>query len=341
MQTDPPPDAPARAVTRRTQDWAHGRLTVQDLGAMLGPVVFRLPDGRRVSPLHVAPWAEEPQAASLPGILRALRGDFACVPFGADRALDLAGDWAPLSRPAPETPGAPHGLSSNAVWEMQEDGLRLTLAYPEDSPIALLERVILPDPAGPAIDMVLTLHIRRDCRLPIGLHPVFRLPDSGLQIEAGPRGGMTFPGALEPGVSRLAPAARFASLAAVPLALGGVADLSRLPLPHATEELVQLTDAGGQATLTWPEEGFRAHLTWDAGHFPDLILWLSNRGRAAFPWNGRHQALGLEPVCAAFDLGAGISARPNPLQTATHPTARSFRAGEVFTTRHRIAVEAV
>ena len=77
MQTDPPPDTPARAVTHRQHDWAHGRLTVQDLGAMLGPVIFRLPDGREVSPLHVAPWAEDPQAASLPGILRALRGDFA------------------------------------------------------------------------------------------------------------------------------------------------------------------------------------------------------------------------------------------------------------------------
>jgi len=50
--------------------------------------------------------------------------------------------------------------------------------------------------------------------------------------------------------------------------------------------------------------------------------------------------VGQEPVCASFDLGSGISAGPNPLQTATHPTARSFCAAEVFTTRHRIAVEA-
>ena len=88
-------------MTRRTRDWAQGRLTVQALGAMLGLVTFRLPDGPEVSPLHVAPWADDPQAASLPGILRALRGDFACVPFGADRAPDLAGDWSPWSRPAP------------------------------------------------------------------------------------------------------------------------------------------------------------------------------------------------------------------------------------------------
>lgn len=308
---------------------------------MLGPVIFRLPDGHEVSPLHVAPWADDPGAVALPGILRALRGDFACVPFGADRALDLAGDWAHLSRPAPADPGPPHGESSNAIWTLDAAALRLTLDFPTDSPVASLERVILPDPSAPAVDMTLTLHLRRDCRLPIGLHPVFRLPDSGLLVGAGPNGGMTFPGALEPGVSRLAPGARFASLEAVPLASGGTASLRHPPLPYTTEELVQLTDAGGRATLTWPDEGFRAHLTWDASHFPDLILWVSNRGRTGFPWNGRHQALGVEPVCAAFDLGTEISTGPNPLNAGGHPTARSFRAGEVFTTRHRIAVEAV
>lgn len=152
---------------------------------------------------------------------------------------------------------------------------------------------------------------------------------------------MTFPEARAPGVSRLAPAARFASLAAVPLDRGGMADLTRLPLPHATEELVQLTIADGRATLTWPAKGFRARLPRDTAHFPDLNLWICNRGRSAFPWNGRHQSLGLEPVCAAFDLGTAVSAGPNPLETSGRPSARRFRAGEVFTTRHRIAVEAM
>lgn len=104
---------------------------------------------------------------------------------------------------------------------------------------------------------------------------------------------------------------------------------------------MQLTIADGRAALTWPAAGFRARPTRDATHFPDLILWISNWGRSAFPWNGRHQALGLEPVCTTFYLGTRISAGPNPLQTSGRPLARRFRAGEVFTTRHRIAVEAM
>ena len=62
--------------------WAHGALTVQRLGAMLAPVTFVLADGRQVSPFHIAPWADEPGSDALPGILRKLRGEWPCVPFG-------------------------------------------------------------------------------------------------------------------------------------------------------------------------------------------------------------------------------------------------------------------
>ena len=33
-----------------------------------------------------------------------------------------------------------------------------------------------PDPSAPAIDIEFNIVVRRACRLPIGLHPVFRLP---------------------------------------------------------------------------------------------------------------------------------------------------------------------
>lgn len=57
------------------------------------------------------------------------------------------------------------------------------------------------------------------------------------------------------------------------------------------------------------------------------------------PWNGRHLALGLEPICSAFDLGQQVSAAENPISKRGVPTARSFRAGEQFVTRYRIEVE--
>jgi hypothetical protein len=325
-------------VSGRTFSWAHGEGEVQALGGMLGPVRFRLPGGHVASPFHVAPWAGEPAAAALPGILRRLRGEWPCVPFGAEREVPLGGAWAGLSGAAPDGQ-PPHGHGSNADWALG-DGLSLSVDYPADSPIARLERRIRPDPDAPALDIDLVVHARRDTILPIGLHPTFRVPDGGVVIETE-SGGMTFPAPVEPGVSTLAEGVGFDRLDRVPLRTGGHEDLSRLPLGVATEELVQLTAPGGQVALACPAEGFRVRMSWDAAHFPGLVIWVSNRGRTAYPWSGRHQAVGLEPVCAAFDLGPRISAGANPLSQSGHPTARAFRAGEVLETTLRIAVSAI
>lgn len=327
----------------RTLDWAHGRLTVQRLGAMLAPVVFHLPDGRKVSPLHVAPWADEAGSDALPGILQRLRGEWPCVPFGHGRAQVLVEEWAGLVA----EPGIwPHGEGSNRVWEWAEaragGALALTLENAPDNPIARLERVLRPDPAAAAVDITLTIHPRADCRLPLGLHPVFRVPDDGrgLRLDPGAEGTvLTFPGALEPGISRFRPGVQATSLARVPLRGGGHVDAGRLPLPFATEELVQIAGASGHMALDYLSEGFRAVLTWDRALFPSVILWLSNFGRTAPPWSGRHLAVGVEPVAAAFDLGTTISAADNPIARRGVATAVDFHAGHAVTTQYRIAVQ--
>jgi hypothetical protein len=74
--------------------WAHGVAAVQGLGGMLGPVTFLLPDGRQVSPLHVAPWFDEPGRRDQPPILQELRGEWPCVPFGADGPRVLPEGWS-------------------------------------------------------------------------------------------------------------------------------------------------------------------------------------------------------------------------------------------------------
>ncbi|MFY8031393.1 MAG: hypothetical protein ACOVO5_06140, partial [Devosia sp.] len=107
----------------------------------------------------------------------------------------------------------------------------------------------------------------------------------------------------------------------------------------ATEELVQLLDMPGRAALWNSAEGYRVRLSWNPEHYPSALLWFSNRGRTFAPWNGRHLALGLEPICAAFDLGQQVSAAENPISRRGIATARSFRAGENFITKYRIEVE--
>jgi hypothetical protein len=81
--------------------WRYGALTVQRHAAMLAPITFLLPNGRQVSPMHVATWAEEPIAAEQPGILQRLRGEWPCVPFGyAVTDPTAPAEWACLNSPS-------------------------------------------------------------------------------------------------------------------------------------------------------------------------------------------------------------------------------------------------
>lgn len=321
--------------------WDHGVVSLQSMGGMIGPTVFVLPDGRQVSPFHIAPWRLDEVAPDLPVILHRLRGEWPCVPFGADAPRDLPHGWA---ADGDSFTGAdvPHGHASNADWQFVRggEGLAMQCIYPENHPIKSLHRVVRPDPAAAALDFTLTITARRECRLPIGLHPTFRLPQYG-QAELIPpnfRQGRVFPLAVEP-TSLLAPDTVFSDLNAVTTAKGGVIALTHLPLDSMSEDLVQLCGVTGDFVLRYPGEGFQVRSSWNIDHFPSVLLWVSNRGRSYAPWNSRHTALGIEPVCSAFDLGPAVSAGTNPIAAEGVPAAHDFSPDSDFVTRYRIAVE--
>ena len=103
--------------------------------------------------------------------------------------------------------------------------------------------------------------------------------------------------------------------------------------------LVQLCGVSSDFVLRYPADGFQVRLSWNSVHFPSVLLWISNRGRNYAPWNSRHVALGIEPVCSAFDLGPAVSTAPNPIRDAGVATAMDFTPDRIFTTIYRIAVE--
>jgi hypothetical protein len=331
--------------TFRSVAWDHGCFAVQSLAGMLGPATFVLRDGRQAQPLQVAPWTFEPQASSLPPILRRLRGEWPCVPFGGDAERDLPPGWSAsgetISRDEPF-----HGRSSNEEWrflDAPEGSVALAIDYPASHPIRSLVRRVTPDPNAAAVDFDLEVIARRACSLPIALHPTFRMPQrpGALRLEPGPYDHVrTFPGTVEPGASLFPRDVRFARLEEAPTRAGGVVDISRLPLHGRVEELLLLVNCRGSVALHDGENGWRVHMIWDPRHFPCLQFWISNRGRREYPWSGRHLGLGVEPVCGAFDLGPAVSNAPNPIAAAGAPTAYRFSPDERFVTRYRIEVEA-
>jgi hypothetical protein len=327
--------------------WAHGALTVQRLGAMMAPVTFLLPDGRQVSPLHVAPWASENGTDGLPGILRKLRGDWPCVPFGYSVPTEGWPEaWAKVMDP-PEPDEEVHGQCSNHEWRWQataDQSLRLFLEYPLPHAVLRVERTITPDPDVPAVDLEFRIVVRRPCRLPIGLHPVFRLPKEvgAAELEFGAFDyGLTYPQTVEPGAALFAQDRQFNDIRAVPGRAGAAVDATRLPFAADIEELLQIQGLNGTVALANHAEGYRARLSWQKEHFPSLLLWMSNRGRKFEPWNGRHVALGIEPICSPFGLGPATALADNPIAVSGTPTALDFSPDHTFVTRYRIEVEAL
>ncbi|KPC49901.1 hypothetical protein [Amantichitinum ursilacus] len=323
--------------------WAHGVAQVQALGGMLGPVDFVLPHGQHVQPMYVAPWAQEPVNAALPGLLRGLRGEWPCVPFSRESAPDvIAAGWQRRVQTDPAFL-LPHGPGSNQLWQLIGQSpahLLLELEYPAHSAVARLEREIRPDPLHAALEITLRISARADTVWPVALHPTFRLParPGSLHLRPGRYAeAVTYPLPFEAS-SQLQPNQSGARLEHMP-GQHGALDLTQLPLVNDSEELLQLIDCDGYFALDYLDDAARVTLTWSTAELPDLVLWLSQRGRPYAPWLSRNLALGVEPANGVFELG-GVLTPP-----ADHPLAARqglpLRAGQTVAITYRIAAEAL
>jgi len=316
--------------------WKEGEAGLQALGGMVDGLRLRLPDGRYVEPLATAPWVEEPDSPSLPGILRSMRGEWPCVPFGTEDAGRLPSGWPPAS--GVEVPA--HGYGSNHDWTVikENGGLVGEIRYPDDSPIESLRRRLRPANAG--IRLELEVLPRRDCLLPIALHPILSLPlkPGSARLNIGPHDTVwSHPLGSDPDPCPLLVDDVSPNLAGVICRDGSEIDLTSLPLAEPAECRVLVPNASGRVTLDRLEEGWQTVLEWNRADFPSLMLWVSNRGRKGSPWSGRHLAVGVEPCRAAFDLGPTISAQSNPVASIVS-TAMAFRAGKVWRTAYAVSV---
>jgi hypothetical protein len=291
-------------------------------GAHLGPVTFRLDDGRTVAPYHVAPWAEDPPDA--PPMLQVLRGDFFCAPFGGNET-PFQGEQHP-----------PHGEPANAAWRLDDtddkaDPHALRLALDLTVRPGQITRTISLVPGHTALYQ---RHVLAGLRGPMSLghHAMLRFPDregAGLISTSPFVWAQTSPRAVETpatgGDSALAVGAAFDALDAVPDRDGGTADLSRYPARRGFEDLVMLA-ADPALPLAWtavafPDEGYVWFTLKDPRVLRQTVLWISNGGRRYAPWDGRHvNVLGLEEVTSYFHFGLAESAAPNPLSARGIPT---------------------
>jgi hypothetical protein len=303
-------------------------------GGQMAPVVFHLP-GRDVSPYSLSPW-EPAEYPDLPPLLSVLRGDFLCFPFGGQAS------------------GPPHGETANAGWtRLDSDPRSLELLIETNDTGATVLKTLATREGHHAVYFTHRIS-GADGDFSYGNHPILdfsALPEGAGRVTTSPfHWASVYPGKFsnpaDGETQCLAEGAVFTDLREVALATGGTTDLTRYPARAGNDDLVMV--AHQPATETQPfawsaavMDGYVWFSLKNPADFPCTILWISNGGRTAPPWNGRHLGrMGIEDVCSHFAEGVDRS-RLGILEKQGVATTRRFRKDSPVTLRNIHAVAAV
>jgi len=283
----------------------------------MAPVTFCRADRRPVQPYFISPWQNEGVRLSVPCLVP-LRGDFFCVPFGANRA-PYRGENHP-----------PHGETAGSAWSLEDyranqhtRSLRLRLQMHVRPGSITREFSVV---QGHNVVYSCTEIEGFDGDAPFAHHAILRMParERGLLISTSPFAfGMTYPGMFSNPAAReyqlLAPGATFKRLTRVPslYRTKRYVDYSAFPRPAGFTDLVELFEKPSLhpswVTAVNTDERWLWFALKNPSMMPGRVLWIENGGRHAPPWNGRVRCLGIEDGCMFFDRGIADSCRPNPI----------------------------
>ena len=288
------------------------------IGGHLSKVRFRL--GRQiVDPFSTAHWCDKPEAKKLIPLLRVLRGDFFCAPFGAGPA------WKGEAHP-------PHGESANATWKVNSaEGGRLVATLRTRVRVGKITKII---EAREGETNLYQTHLLEGFqgRMCLGHHAMLDFTRNGAGIISTSKLRLAqvlpapFENPAQGGYCSLKEGAWFRHLDRVPMANGGKTDLTHFPAREGFEDLVMLhhkdADDFAWEAVVFPAKKFVWFSLKNPAHLASTVMWHSNGGRNYAPWNGRHRGvLGIEDVTAYFHLGLAASLADNPWKQKGVPTS--------------------
>jgi hypothetical protein len=298
-----------------------------------------------IEPYSVAPWHSQKVDRATPAVLRVLRGDFFCMPFGGNQT-PFEGEQHPV-----------HGQTANDPWTL----VSLERAGGQTHATFRLKTRIRPAVVDKEIvlrDRHTVIYQRHTVRggsgpMPMGHHPILRFPDepgSGILSTSKFVFGQVFPAMFEypdaGGYQSLLPGGLFKSLKKVPTATGATTDLTHYPARRGFEDLVMIV-ADKRLPFAWnavtfPRQGYAWFSLRDPKVLRSTVLWISNGGRHYAPWNGRHVcAMGIEDVTACFHMGLAESAGDNVIAQLGHPTSLMLTPEEPTVVNHISGVVAI
>ena len=320
LSTDTIASAPCWILRNDTVEVA-----VTHTGGHMAPVTFDRRSARPIRPYYINPWHGEELPIDEP-VLPTLRGDFFCLPFGAN------------AEPWRRERHVLHGEPATRPWKLVESGragpitsLTLTMAT-KARPGVVTKRLYLAD----GHNVVYLSHVLTGFSgaMPLGHHATLAVPDSpgGLRIATSRiRFGMTPPEPIDdPTIGHyqsFRPGRRFKGLSRVPLKWidDRWADATAYPAREGFTDFLALFNAAGPTPAWTTAVNTVGRYLWfslkDPAVLPTTAVWASNKGRHSLPWCGRNRCLGLEDVCGYFAEGLAPSLRRNILRDAGIHTA--------------------
>ena len=306
------------------------------MGGHMAPVRFAKNTQSPIEPYYISPWQKEPPQDMPEPVLVPLRGDFFCMPFGGNgEAVGGEKHYA-------------HGEPATANWnfvDLAKQGGTTTLTLDMQTKVRqgkVVKKIRLVD----GHNAVYTSHILEGYsgEMPIGHHSILRVPEQegALRIAVSPfELGMTPPDVFSNPVNAeyqsLGIGEKFSDLSAVPVIWKNQpdADCTYFPRRLGFTDLLQVcTRQSGTptwTTATCQQDGYLWFSLKDASVLPSTLMWLSNKGRYGYPWNGRNRCLGLEETCSFMADGLGPSTRPNAISATGFATAVKFSPEEPTT----------
>lgn len=291
----------------------------------MGPVSFDCGNSKRVTPYSLSPWQPGDFSDEVPQLLKVLRGDFFCMPFGVSGLSPM-----------------PHGAAANDLWQVSElSSQSITMGLNPSDIGGTITKTISLKPGQRALYLE---HVVSglEGNFNFGHHPIIQFPADPKSCyinTSAIRFGQVYPGVFENpadgGYPCLKQGARFTSLSKVPMANGESTDLTRYPDREGFEDLIMVSNPElemGWTAVTFPD------YVWislkNPKVLPSTLFWITNGGRHMAPWGGKHRCrMGLEDVCSYFHEGAE-SSRGDKLKSESIPTTAKFSATEPKSIRH-------
>ncbi len=289
---------------------------VTEIGGFLDPLVFKI-NGKEISPFNRAPWiSENTLDESIPPMLRMLRNDFFCAPFGDSDLL--------------ENENRAHGVTANDCWkEIEIKKNKISLELEKNILNARIRKNISVEENHP---IVYEEHIFEggEGEIPVGHHLMLKAENEiELNFSKFVFGG-TPPSPVETddskGRSLLKYPQEFNSLQNVELSNGEKADLTIYPALRQHEDLLMLISDESLpfawSTAVCKKEGWLFFALKNPKILRNTVLWFSNGGRYFPPFSGRHKnVIGIEEVTSFFHLGHKASTENNFLRERGFPTS--------------------